>query len=54
MGISYEAYQALPGTRRWIDPEAPSLCKADVIALYRLHNLVEAVAADAQVKKPRK
>jgi len=51
MGIPYADYMALPGTRQWVNPEAPSLCKSDVIALYRLHGLIEAVAADAQVKR---
>lgn len=50
MKMDYAEYMALPGTRRWIDLEAPSLCKCDVVALYRLHMLIEAVGADAQHK----
>ena len=47
LGIPLELYHALPGTREWIDEDAPiPLSKSCVIAQYRLRNLAEAVQHD--------
>jgi hypothetical protein len=46
-GLSLEQYAALPGSPRWIDPDAPTLSKAEVLLLYRMAHSIDAVAQDA-------
>ena len=43
LGLSLEEYNSLPGTREWIEEGGPLLSKSDVIAIFRLKNLTEAV-----------
>jgi hypothetical protein len=48
-GLSHEAFEQLPGNPDWArDGE---LSKADVIAAYRAHRLLEAISNDAQMKR---
>lgn len=49
-GLGVTEYETLPGDPVWCDDTYP-MSKAEVIALYRLHNLIDAVRNDAAVKK---
>lgn len=53
-GLSLAEYAALPGSRRWIDPDSPvALSKCCVIMLYRINNQIGAVQEDARARKKR-
>jgi hypothetical protein len=54
MGLTWEEYNALPGTPDWIDPANPTLSKCDVLAWYRLSGRVGAVMSAAAAKKAKR
>ena len=49
-GLSIEEYAALPGNPCWVDPENPTVTKAEIIMWYRMHRAIPAVANDAQAR----
>lgn len=50
-GMSYEAYDALPGTPMWLDPLKGGRSKCHIIMVYRMQQYIPAVAQDAQVRQ---
>lgn len=49
-GLSYDEYQALPGTPLWIDENNPVWSKSHYLIWYRKSQQIPAVASDAQVR----
>lgn len=54
MGLTLAEYHALPGVPEWVDPDNPTLSKADVVAFYRLHSRIGVVQEDAAAKKAKR
>lgn len=53
-GLTREEYDALPGTPDWVDPNSPSRSQCDIVAHFRLDNLLRAVMDDASARKARR
>lgn len=50
-GISISEWDALPGTRAWIDPNKGGRSKCDLVVLYRMSNWITAAMDDVAAKK---
>ena len=53
-GLSYEDYEALPGTSRWITDTGLQRSKCHVLMRYRISLQIPAVAQDAQHKEQQR
>ena len=53
-GLSFEDYEALPGTTRWIRDTGPQRSKCHVLMRYRISLQIPAVAQDAQEKERKR
>jgi hypothetical protein len=50
-GLSISEYEALVGNPDWVNPFKPSRSKADIVAAYRMANLMEAIQNDMAAAK---
>ena len=50
-GMSIAEWDALPGTRQWLDPETGGRSKCDLLILYRMSNFIPAASNDAQARE---
>jgi len=49
-GVSYDEYQALPGTPMWIDRDNPVWSKCHYLIWYRRSQQIPAVSSDAHAR----
>lgn len=50
-GISIPEWDAMPGSRAWIDANKGGRSKSDILILFRMQNLIPAAASDAQARQ---
>jgi len=50
-GLTREQFEALPGDPQWVDPNNPTLSKAEVLVYYRMHNVIRSVAEDVRARE---
>ena len=51
-GLTKSEYDVLPGTRAWMT-ETDTLCKCDVLAVFRINQLIPLVFADAAARRAK-
>ena len=51
-GLTKMEFESLPGTREWVTEDQP-LCKCDVLAVYRINQLLPVVFADMAQRRAR-
>ena len=50
-GMSIAEYDVLPGTPMWIDPNKGNHSKCHILVLFRMSNMIPAVASDASSRE---